>query len=320
VSDPPEPPAPALPSPRRRRFGFWLGAAILIVVLAGGAAVSINGYLSTPGPEQVVRAYFAAVARGDAESALSYGDVPAGDHSYLTADVLQQQLANGAITSVHTSRTSTSGVSVSYLIAGKEVDDVVPVVKRGGRWWLQASAIRISVSLSVAAERATFAGTALPTGQPLVFPGALPIRFDTPALAIAPTAGVARFAATTSSALAVNVSTMGQRAVATAIVDALTACVTSTSPAALCPVPVGTGVRAVPASLRGRITEPPQITTTVAPQSDGQLLITGSEAVEGSYQNLDYENQTIEKTGQFTVLFSARSYATSPADFAWNAP
>ena len=47
-----------------------------------------------------MRQYFRALARGDAASALGYGTVPAGDHSYLSAEVLQAELLVAPITDV----------------------------------------------------------------------------------------------------------------------------------------------------------------------------------------------------------------------------
>jgi len=319
------PPAPSEPAPpgeaapvRRRRVALWVTAGALVVVVGAGTAVAVTSYFATPGPAQVVRSYFAALARDDARTALSYGPVPAGDRSYLTADVLRDQLDVGGISAVRAARVSAGEVAVHYEIGGRAVDDRVPVIHEHGRWRLRASAINNAVSLAAAGDRATFAGTALPDGSVLMFPGALPIRFDTAVLSVLPTAGIARFTPTADpAALAVQVSESGQQTVAHAVTSALTACVTSADPSPLCPVPAGAHVRAVPASLHGSLTQAPTVTTTVAPQPDGRLLITGSAAVDGSYQSLDYDNLPSEKRGQFDVVFSAYAYATAPGDFVW---
>jgi hypothetical protein len=318
-----EPDAPVVsppPSRRTRRGRFWAVAVLAAVALAGGSVVAITGYASQDGPDAVVRSYFAALDRGDAEGALGYGDVPAGDRAYLTADVLRDQLAIAPITSLRTAPAARGQVMISYFIAGKRITDAVPMIKRDGRWRLASSAIRVSVSLSAAGQRATFAGTAVPTDQPLLFPGALPVRFDNPNLSVPPSAAVPRFNGSPGSGnLTVDVSPAGKRAVSAAIIAALTTCVTSTDRSPLCPTPAGTGIRAVPASLRATITGTPVVETTVAPQADGQLLISGSAKLTGSYESLDYENQAKTVTGPVDINFKAHCYANDPAKFVWDA-
>lgn len=294
-----------------------VAVAVAAILFVGGAVFAVVDYESEAGPAHVVASYFHAVADGDAEAALGYGDVPAGDRSYLTADVLRAQLANGSIHAIQTSRAAGGRVDVSYQLGGRTIDDVVGVVKRDGRWRLAASAVRTSVSLADAEQRAEFAGAAVPTDQPLLFPGALPIRFDTPSLELAPGAVVA-FSGSTTTSLPVAVSAAGQNAVEAATKAALTACVASATPAALCPVPVATGIRAVPASLHGTIVGTPTIRATVAPEATGKLSISGSMTVDGTYQTLDYQNQPSVKTGSVTVTFTAWDYATDPTKIVWS--
>jgi hypothetical protein len=312
--------APTLPTRRRPRRGLWLATLVALLALVGGVVVAVTSYLSVPGPDGVVQDYFAALAGGDATSALGYGDVPSGDRSFLTAAVLQDQLAAAPITSVQVSPMAQGSVPVTYRLAGVAISDSVPVLKRSGSWRLRASAVHTSVSLAAAGQRAIFAGASVPTGQPLLFPGALPVRFDSPVLLVPAGSAVVRFAGSSTEAVAVQVSVAGQRAITTAMVTTLTSCITSATPAAACPVPSGTGIRAVPESLRGKVTGSPVVHVSVAPQADGKLSITGQVEVDGSYQSIDYENQASTKTGQLDVSFTAHSYAGDPTKIVLDLP
>ncbi len=179
---------------------FWLAALIATFALVGGAFVAVSSYLSSAQPGTVAVAYFAALARDDAAQALSYGPLPAGDHAYLTAEVLKAQLAVGAITDIHVlsvttadrdaGGSATASVNLSYTIRGPAsaphiATDTVPMIRSGRHWWLAATAVSTKVGLAQAAKRATFAGTAFPSTAVLLFPGALPISFDTPNLELA---------------------------------------------------------------------------------------------------------------------------------------
>src|ERR1700712_2462091 len=89
-------PAPAPPAPRarvraRHKGLFWLAALIATFALVGGTFVAVSSYLSSAQPGTVAVAYFTALSNDDAARALAYGPVPAGDRSYLTAEVLKAQ-------------------------------------------------------------------------------------------------------------------------------------------------------------------------------------------------------------------------------------
>ena len=305
--------------PRRHRVLFWSGMGVALAALAAGTVVAVTGYVSQSGPDAVVRSYFAALDRGDAQSALGYGDVPSGNRAYLTDEVLKAQLAIAPITSLRTAPEVGGRVMIDYSIGGTKISDAVPMIKRDGRWRLVATAVRSSLTLSAASQRATFAGTAVPSGPSLLFPGSLPIRFDTPDLTVSGTA-VARFSSGTAvNHLTVAVSPSGRNAVSAALVTALNKCVAPSGRSPLCPGPSALGVRSVPASLRGTIDGTPTVQTDVAPEADGKLLISGTAKVNGSYQSLDYQNQVTVVTGPVDVAFKAHSYAGAPANFVWDA-
>jgi hypothetical protein len=131
-------------------------------------------------------------------------------------------------------------------------------------------------------------------------------------LRVAPGSAVVRFDGSTTTSIAPTVTTSGARTIAAATTTLLRGCLTTTAPAAYCPVPSGTGLRTVPQSLRGALVGAPDVHVSVAPQADGRLMITGTEHVDGTYLSLDYQNQTTTVTGAVDVTFTAHSYATDP--------
>ena len=274
--------------------------------------MAVSGYQSVPGPDHVVRSYFAALARGDARAALGYGDVPQGDRSFLTSEVLRAQQTAGSMSALRVAPMSQGAVPVTYTIGSAHVTDLVPVLKRDGQWRLSASAVPTSISLADAQQRATIAGAAVPTDEPLLFPGALPIRFDAAVLTVTPGSAVVRFAGSSTGSVAPTVSAAGTRSITSAMSMLLSTCLTASPPAPDCPVPSGTGLRAVPQSLHGTLAGAPTVTISVAPQADGKLAITGVAHVDGSYQSLDYQNKATTTTGAVDVAFTAHSYATDP--------
>jgi hypothetical protein len=325
------------PRPQARHRGlFWLAALVAVFALAGGAFIAINGYFNSAQPSAVVTAYFSALARGDAARALSYGPVPPGNTDYLTTDVLKDQLAAGAISHVQVlsvTRTGSAGnsakVNVSYQLAGpgvgRVVTDTVPMIQKDHRWWLAGTAVATKVSLSRAQQRATFAGAAFPTGSVLLFPGALPISFDTPNLEVGSSHSTIGFTGGDNSDLGVEASAAGIGAARAAVGAALIACLAAASTDVFCPVP-GNGsssVRAVPASLHGTLAEKATdgLAVTVSPAPTGVLLIDGAVSVDGHYVSLAYANTTSPvSSAKIGVTVTAQCYASKPTSVTWRTP
>src|SRR5436309_16271 len=61
----------------------------------------------------------------------------------------------------------------------------VAVVQHGNAWRLLAAAVPVQLYMNNASSRATLAGAAVPDGEVALFPGAVPIRFDTAELQVA---------------------------------------------------------------------------------------------------------------------------------------
>jgi hypothetical protein len=323
-------------APVRHRGLFWLTAVIATFALIGGTFLAVTSYLSSAQPGDVVESYFAALERGDASRALSYGPVPAGDHGFLTEDVLKAQLAIAAIENVQVLSVTRSGttakVNVSYQLrangipgSSQLVTDAVPMIRKDRHWWLAASAVSTKVGLAQAGQRATFAGTTFPSGEVLMFPGALPIKFDTANLQLGNADSTVRFSDADNSGLTVEASGAGIGAARAALGVALTACLAGTSTDPFCPVP-GNGssvLRAVPGSLRGILAAKATdgLTVTVTPDANGVFHLDGTVSVDGKYQSLDYTNIASSVTdGHISVSISAQSYASSVDAITWKSP
>jgi hypothetical protein len=321
--------------PRRasRHRGVTLFTALVatFAVLVGGY-VAMSRYLAKSSPGSVVTSYFAALAGDDAARALSYGTVPGGDHEYLTAAVLRDQLAAGAISDVQVmsideqSRNAQVGIYYQLRSAAgtSNVSDVVPLVRAGRQWRLAESAVPTTVGLRQATRRAALAGTAFPAGPVAMFPGALPVTFDTPNLMLEASGSTVDFDGGDDAALTVTVSSAGVSAARSAVAAALAACLSGASISPQCPQPTGANLRIVPGTLRGALsaTGTSALTVAVTGDADGVLTITGTVDVTGSYKSLDFDNIASAVTSStIFVPVAAHCYASAlPASLRWGPP
>lgn len=312
-----------------QRTLYWLAMFVAAALAFTGVVVAVAGYLSTAGPGGVVRDYFAALSRGDARTALSYGRLPDGPRDLLTSPVLQAQLDEGRISQVSVIAVDRAGdtasVSIHYQVTGPTtgmtvVDDRVPVVKDGRSWRLAEAAVPVDLTPNTAQRRATVAGAAVPAGRPLVFPGAAPVSFDTPALALADPGRIVHFAGSAPADLTVAVSSQGQQQAVSAVAAALRGCLAAAKPASLCPLPAGG--RAVPGSVHATIDGSAAgagLTASVAAgDPNGRIEVVGEVPVTGSYQELSFENQAVTRAMVHHALpVRAHVLATAPAHVIW---
>lgn len=307
-----------------RRGLYWAAVLLSLVLLVAGGIVAYLGYTATSGPDGVVRGYFAALQRADAGSALAFGDVPAGPHTLLTDTVLREQqkiapIKQVEVVSVQHRGADKATVTVHYDIdfpdGPDQVTDQVPVVKRGSSWDLTRTAIPTSIDLTHALDRARIAGAAIPDGDTLLFPGAVPIRFDTPFLELG--AGAVTFATNTHVAVTVKVSAAGRSAVANALSTALQGCVSSGGKG-YCPLPSN---RYVPGSLRGRLLTDVagQMSLTVDPAAAGLIDVAGTVPFRGRYSQLDFDNIASTRYGTVQLPLTATLYAVRPVIIQWAA-
>lgn len=310
---------------RRHRALYWTCVGLAVIALVGGTVVALVSYAATGGPAGAVRGYFAALERSDAPAALGYGDIPAGPRDYLTRAVLREQQRIAPMSDVHVTSTSRSGanatVSVTYRLqfgtGVAQFGDQVSVRERHGSWRLANVAAVTQLGLSQAEDRARILGTPVPSGSVLLFPGALPITFDTSYLQLAAGTSSLQLQSPVDAPLTVEASPQGRAAVLTALRTAFAPCVTG-GPTAdpRCPLPDDRGV---PDSLRGAVVGAfaPDAKITVESTPAGRIDVSGHVQVHGSYQDLDFNDLPVTHSGTVSVPIAASTYPTPPLRLAW---
>ncbi len=305
----PVPPAP----PRRSRSGRSLllaAVGCLLAALVCGLLTAAQ-YRTDRSPQTVVRHYFAALAAGDAAAALGYGQAPPRG-GYLTDSVLHQQLALARITDLSVQRTELTGtrgtVSVSYRLrfaAGgdQRLTDSVPVVRHGSSWRLDRVAVMTELTVTTpGADRVTLAGGRLPTKPVLVFPGALPLATDYPAVRVADQPVVGLSSDQQSTELTVVLTGAARASLQRSLGTALARCLAGTAKQPGCPQAGDS--RPVPGSLRGTalpLRQPLDMYLGVG----GAVHLSGTVPVHGSWQDWDFNNQPVRHTGDTDVTVDA---------------
>lgn len=314
------------PRQRRHRLAFWSATVLALVALVGGSVLTVRSYQSAMSPRSVVEAYLTTLAAGDAPGALAFGRLPDGQHGLLTAEVLAAQLAIASISDVTVTGVREAGprasVDVSYSLGfatgAVSVTDAIDVIRDGRRWQLDAVAVPVTIQLAAARSRSSFVGGDVPVGRHLLFPGALPVAFDTENLTLPAESRVVRFAEATDLPEEVELTEAGMEAVGAALDEAMSACLDGTAEiVTLCPLPAD--ARAVPGSVRGTVVEPASsvVPMRVQPGPDGLVQIEGQVEVSGEYQQLDFNNRRVTETGEFFIRVVAACYVTEPDTIVW---
>ncbi len=194
-------PGPFGPPPRRNRKPLFVtlgaGAAVLIVVsivlvitLAGG-----NGPGGGGSAADTVKGYLEALARGDAEAALSYSDDQPASKDFLTNDILKKQIEKWPITNIRILSDDSGGSSLGmgqvHVAAnfGDKVSDANLRVKRTNkRWFLESAAIKLQPtpgSASNASDKTlTVFGKPVGDNTTYVFPGYVDVGSNDPYLGV----------------------------------------------------------------------------------------------------------------------------------------
>ena len=311
---------------RRRRVAFWAAVLVALAAVGGGAYLAQDAYATNTAPETIAGDYLAALARADAPAALAYGEIPTGSQELLTTKVLRTQQDIAPMTDITTGAVNVNGdeasVDVHYRLGFADdpqtVDDKVELVRDGRSWKLSTVAVPVSLHLAEASHRGSLAGSAVPTGTRLVFPGAMPIEFDTDALTLTEDTRAVLFTDSGGVAQEVQLSEEGEAEVADAVDKALTACLDGSAPQpTLCPLPADP--RAVPGTLRGSTTKSAAdvVDLSLEGGTDGLVHIQGEIPVTGDYKQLDFNNLQVAKSGPQTVPFVATCYAAAPDTIFW---
>jgi hypothetical protein len=307
----------------RRRSLYWLVVLLAVALTAGGAVIAYLGYAATAGPDGAVRGYFAALARSDAPAALAFGDTPDGPRTLLTTTVLREQqriaaLRDLSIVATHQHR-ATATVDVEYTLAFSRQDVPVkvrvPVHQISGEWRLDATAVRTELDTSGGSQRQSLLGAPVPTGPILLFPGALPIRVDTPYLQLDPFQDRVSFDTLTVTGVYLEVTDAARTAMRAAVQAKLLACLTRPRQYA-CPLP---GERYVPGSIHGRIKGGMRTTRVQFDLSNpaGRIDFDATVTITGSYRRLNFHNREVAGHGDFSLDVSATAFAVAPLTTTW---
>lgn len=188
--------APGGAGPRNRTpliIGLSVGAAALVVVVIAVIAFS-GGSGGSGNAGDAVKGYLEALARGDAQTALSYSTDQPASKEFLTDDILKRQTARWPITdikilddnSAHSFGFAQVHVSARF---GDNTSDVTMSIKKAGKdWKLDHSAIKVdtlNAGLEQAAVKtATFFGRPVGSAPVYIFPGWVDVASSNPNLAV----------------------------------------------------------------------------------------------------------------------------------------
>jgi len=304
---------------------FWAATLVSVVLAAVGGVLIWSGLQNSSGPDAVVASYFDALRRADAPAALSYGDIPSGPHELLTSTVLAEQQRIAPIRHVGVVSVERHGdhatVNVRYELAYPDgllqQMAAVPVHRAGGTWRLDDVATSTTLSLPQAADRARLLGARVPTTRTALFPGAVPIRFDTAYLALDPQRSSVRLASQPTLAVGVEVTAAAERAIAGELTKSVQACLARPSAGSACPLPDS---RAVPGTVTGELTGAVAREATYRVSADpvGRIVVGGRVGFTGSYSALDFSNLPAKRTGEFSLPLTCSVYAVAPVRILWS--
>src|SRR6185503_10549670 len=152
--------------------------------------------------------------------------------------------------------------------------DTVPVIRDGSSWRLGRVAVPTQVAVtSPGADRLTLAGGRLPRGPVLLFPGAVPLGSDNPAVQVDGRPAVRLGPADRqTSEVSVSLTTAAKDELRRSLGTALAGCLAGT---------------ALPSS------QPLQLSLGIG----GVVQLAGTVTVRGSWQVWDFNNQPVRRTG-----------------------
>lgn len=310
--------------PRRGRLRVTL-AVLAAVCLVAGLVDAALALTSVSSPRATVGSYFSALRRADAPKALSLGVPAVGDTHLLTSSVLAQQQRIGPIHDVVVGAVRQSAnaadVAVSYRIGGSgppNRNETIALRRKGNGWELDRTSSSVTIHFQNAAHRATLGGAALPTNAVRMFPGDIPIGFDTRALQVDPTLKSVTLSADAAVEIRAVLSSDGRASLSSMLDTAAKACLSSPAvPCGLAPA----GSRCVPGTLRGTIGTPPSAGSPafeLAPgNADGLITVTGTFMATVRWTSLDFENQPVGRHGSVSIGYAASFYVSSPKTILW---
>ncbi|UQX88190.1 hypothetical protein M6D93_18150 [Jatrophihabitans telluris] len=289
--------------------------SLLLAVGLGGAAAA--QFASSHSPTSVTKAYFRALAKGDAQAALALALVPpsASTSPYLTDAVLAEQLRIAPITDVRIGSVEGSGsarsVSVTYQLRfadqARSVSDTVRLVQHGSTWRLSSVASLVELDASAdGSDRIMFAGRPLDAAPTPVFPGALPVTTDSRAVVVSGDPVVSLSASQDVIEVRAELTAAAKRQVSSALETALTTCLAASSTDPSCPNV--TGGRPVPGSLHGTLTAKVADSSPVITLGSGGVVAISVQAkLNATWKIWDFNNIEQARSGTTTLAVRAQA-------------
>lgn len=169
-------------------------AVVLVITLAGGSGGGGGGSAG-----DVVKGYLEALARGDAETALSYSNDQPATKEFLTDDILKKQIAQWPITNIRILNDDSTSASAGSLgsaqvhvvanFGDKSSDATMDLKSDHGRWRLDAAAIKVepdpgAEATDAAAKTLTFFGKPIAESTVYVFPGWIDLGTTNPYMTV----------------------------------------------------------------------------------------------------------------------------------------
>jgi hypothetical protein len=202
---------------------------------------------------------------------------------------------------------------LAFAGAAQKVTATVPVSHASGRWRLKAVAVASQLRTDTAHQRVVTFGPPPANGTSLMFPGAVPLTFDTPLLTLDPASDHVEFGSSPITQVLVDASPTGIKTARAAVLANLRACLAGSGVGA-CPQP---SQRYVPGSLRGTLTSASPALSVSVTGAAGVLTVSGSVSVSGTYERLTFANRGVAGSGTVQLPISAQSYAVPPLRFVW---
>jgi hypothetical protein len=300
-------------------------AALALAVVTGSLAWS--RFSESHSPTAVVNRFFAAVADGDAATALAFSETPPVGQ-FLTGEVLKRQLEVAKLTDVIVQTSETHGSSATvgvryrlgFTTGFQDVNDHVELVAHGSSWLLTRVASTVIMDVKSGKDRLTFAGRPVPTDSVTLLPGAVPLRTDTASVIVGGHPSVRLQDNNITVAVRPEVSEPAKKQATQAVDAAFAKCVASKTRVPQCPQVEG--ARPLPGSLHGVVTKSVERSgATVELSSDSNVLltITGSADLDGTWQVWDFNNQAVTKHESVTVTLHAQASVDDPGAIYWTA-
>ncbi|MEZ0366573.1 hypothetical protein ACAG26_23125 [Mycobacterium sp. pUA109] len=187
---------PPQPPRNRKPLIIWgsVGGAVLLVIIVVVAVVAFSGGGEQDTAGGVVKAYLEALAKGDADKALSYSSDQPASKELLTDEILQKQIDKWPITDIKILDDNGSfglgRVHVSAKFGDQTSDETISVKKSAKKWKLEHAAVKLdtkNASINNAAMKTlTIFGKPVGDSPVYVFPGWVDMGSDNPNLTAEP--------------------------------------------------------------------------------------------------------------------------------------